>query len=210
MSFLEVLEAISDYSLSIILSGIVIYVVIRFINLGFTKLEKGMGNKKHDKLLAMRSEIDVEVHSIISEFLTLHKGTRIQVIEFTNSVTSVAYLPFKYMSCTYEVISYGAKPEAKRIDKLSTSLFGPFLSQLSKEGTMVLDEATCHRLSGSVEDIFTQMGSAHQLCAILRTQKTKSIGFVCLCKEDEVTLRDQSDIKMLASQLSALLGVLDN
>lgn len=210
MSILEVFEAISEYGLSLILSGIVIYVVIRFINIGFSRLEKGMNNRQHDKLLAMRSEIDIEVHSLISEFLTLHRGTRVQVIEFTNSVTSVAYLPFKYMSCTYEVVSYGVKPEAKRIDKLSTSLFSPFLSQLSKDGVMTLDQSICHRLSGSVEDVFTQMGSEYQLCAILRTHKTKSIGFVCLCKEDEVTMRDQADIKTLASQLSALLGVLDN
>lgn len=210
MSILEIVESISEYGITLLITGIFLYVVIRFINIGFNKLEKGMSNMKHDKALAMRGEIDIEVHALINEFLTLHKGTRIQVIEFTNSVTSVAYLPFKYMSCTYEVVSYGVKPEAKRIDKLSTSLFTPFLSQLSKEGTMTLDEPTCSALSGSVEDIFNAIGSKYQLCAILRTHKNKSIGFVCLCKEEDITLRDQTDIKMLASQLSVLLGVLDN
>lgn len=210
MQIVDILKAISDYGLSIVLSGIVIYVIIKCINIGFKRLEKGMDNRKHDKLLAMRSEIDIEVYELINQFLTAHHGTRVQVIEFTNSVTSVAYLPFKYMSCTYEVASYGIKPEAKRIDKLSTSLFSPFLTQLSKEGMIVLDDTISEMLSGSVHDIFKQMGSNYQLCAILRSQRTKSIGFVCLCKENEITMRDQADIKMLASQLSALLGVLDN
>ena len=210
MQILEVFEAISEYGLSLMLSGIVIYVVIKSVNLGFDYLQNRAKNRNHDKLLAMRAEIDIEVYELISDFLTLHKGTRVMVMEFTNSVTSVAYLPFKYMSCTYEVLSYGSTPEAKRVDKLSTSLFSPFLTQLSKEEVMKLDDNVSRSLAGSVHDMFTQLGSEYQLCAILKTQKTKSIGFVCLCKENEVTVKDEVDIKVLSSQLSALLGVLDN
>lgn len=210
MQILEVLEAISEYGLSLMLSGIVIYVVIKSVNLVFDHLQNKVKNKTHDKLLAMRAEIDMEVYELINEFLTFHKGTRVMVIEFTNSVTSVAYLPFKYMSCTYEVLPYGKSPEAKKIDKLSTSLFSPFLSQLSKDDIMKLDDNVSRSLAGSVYDMFNQLGSQYQLCAILKTQKTKSIGFVCLCKEEEITVRDEADIRILASQLSALLGVLDD
>lgn len=210
MQPLNLVDAIAEHGLAFVLSGVFLYIIIRSVNLVFDKLSTSKSNKLHDKLLAMRTEIDIEVYSLISEFLTAHRGTRVQVIEFTNSVTSVAYLPFRYMSCTYEVVSYGKSPEARRIDKLSTSLFSPFLSLLSKNGTFVLDDNIADELSGAVHDIFSSMGSKYQLCSILKSQKTKSIGFVCFCKEDEVTDADTSDIKTLASQLSALLGVLDN
>lgn len=210
MEALKIIDYIGEHGLAFVLSGVFIYIIIRCVNLLFTRLSTHVTNKQHDKLLEMRTEIDTEVYSIIREFITAHSGTRVQVIEFTNSVTSVAYLPFRYMTCTYEIVSYGSKPEAKRIDKLSTSLFSPLLSKLSKEGMILLDEEIAYELSGAVHDIFEGMGSKYELMHILKTQKNKSIGFVVLCKEDDVTHQDTSDIKTLASQLSALLGVLDN
>lgn len=210
MQALNVVDYIAEHGLAFVLSGVFIYIIIRCVNLVFDKLSTSRNNKKHDKLLEMRTEIDTEVYALISEFITAHKGTRVQVIEFTNSVTSVAYLPFRYMSCTYEVVSYGRSPEARRIDKLSTSLFSPFLTILSKNDTVMLDDKIADEMSGAVHDIFKGMGSNYQLCSILKSQKTKSIGFVCFCKEDAVTDKDKADIKTLASQLSVLLGVLDN
>jgi len=209
MSILEILKALSEYGVTLVICAVFFYVIIRLLNLGFDKLGKTVSNKQHDKLLAMRAEIDVEVYDLINNFITSHRGTRIQVMEFTNSVISVAYLPFKYMSCTYEVVAYGGKPEARRIDKLSTSLFSPFLSKLSKKGSLVLDNESAEELSGAVHDIFEGLGSKYQLCAVLRSPKGKSIGFVSFAKELDVTQQDQTDIKTLASQLSALLGVLD-
>lgn len=209
MSVIELIQQISEYGVTLVICAIFLYVCIRFINIGFDKLTKTVSNKQHDKLLAMRTEIDEEVYGLINNFMTSHKGTRIQVMEFTNSVMSVAYLPFKYMSCTYEVVCYGYRPEAKRIDKLSTSLFSPFLSKLSKRSCIVLDHDTCLEMSGAVHDIFEGLGSKYQLCSILRSQKGKSIGFVSFAKEHEVTQQDIADIKTLSSQLAALLGVLD-
>ena len=209
MSILETLEAIAEYGLSFVISGVFLYIIIRLINIGFQKLEETMKSRKHDQLLEKRSEIDIEVYEIINEFITSHKGLRVQVVGFTNSVTSVAYLPFKYMSCTYEVVSYGNKPQAKIIDKLSTSLFTPLLSVLSRQSCITLDYETASNLSGAVHDVFESIGGTYQLCHILRSQKTKAIGFVCFCKSAEVTEKDKIDIKVLASQLSALLGVTD-
>ena len=209
MSIIEIITSITDHGLSFVISGIFLYVVIKFINLGFSRFTKSLNNKQHDKLLAMRAEIDEEANTLIHDFLVSHHGTRVQIVEFTNSVMSVAYLPFKYMSCTYEVIAYGNKPEAKRIDKLSTSLFSPFIAKMSRHITLLLNDDEAASLSGAVHDVFEGLGSKHQLCAILRTQKDKAIGFVTLGTERDIEDQDITDIKILASQLSALLGVLD-
>lgn len=208
-SIVNTYKYIEELGIAVVLAGIFIYIVVRLANIGISYLSTKVKNKKHDKLLDLREGIDTKVYSKISQYLTNHHGTRVQVIEFTNSVMSVAYLPFRYMSCTYEVVSYGFKPEAKIIDKLSTSLFSPFLMKLSKESVIILDDDSADELSGSVHDIFTQIGSKYELCAILRTNKAKNIGFICFCKETEFSSRDKQDIKTLASELSALLGVLD-
>lgn len=210
MSILTALEYISQYGVPLVISALVLYVAMRFINLQFDKAAMSIKNKQHDKLLQIRQEVDQQVYELINDFLSDHRGSRVQVIEFSNSVTSVAYLPFRFMSCTYEVTSYGTRPEAKTIDKLSTSLFTPFLSEMSKKGTIVLDEEKAEELSGSVHDLYERLGSPLQVCAILRSEKNKSIGYVSLCVDEPNNVdNDLRDIKILASQISALLGVVD-
>ena len=182
MSFVEVLKHVSDYGLSLILSAIVVYVIIKLIKIQFDKLEANISRKDHDAALELRSDIDVKVYDILNSFIEDHSGIRVQVIEFTNTVTSVAYLPFKYMSCTYEVVSYGIKPEARCIDKLSTSLFSPFLSRLGKEDYLILNHESASEMAGVVHDLYEQVGGENMLAAMLKSEKEKCIGYISLYK----------------------------
>lgn len=81
MQALDVIDYIAEHGLAFVISGIFLYIIIRAVNLVFDKLSTSKNNKRHDKLLAMRIEIDIEVYSLIREFLTAHKGTRVQVID---------------------------------------------------------------------------------------------------------------------------------
>lgn len=209
MSILEILKAITDYGITLVLSGVVIYVVIKLTHIGFVRLQNKITRDEHDKALQLRSEIDEKVYEMLNNFVEDHHGLRLQVVEFTNSVTSVAYLPFRYMSCTYEVVSYGNKPEAMCIDKLSTSLFSPFLSKLSKQGYLVLNKEDTAQLSGVLEDLNNQIGGEHFISAIMKSEKDKCIGYVGLYKDKEVDTQDIDDLLIIASQISTLLGVLD-
>ena len=209
MSFVEVLKHVSDYGLSLILSAIVVYVIIKLIKIQFDKLEANISRKDHDAALELRSDIDVKVYEILNSFIEDHSGIRVQVIEFTNTVTSVAYLPFKYMSCTYEVVSYGIKPEARCIDKLSTSLFSPFLSRLGKEDYLILDHESASEMAGVVHDLYEQVGGENMLAVMLKSEKEKCIGYISLYKDKPVDDVDVADLMTTASQLSALLGVMD-
>lgn len=209
MSFMSVLKQVSEYGLSLILSAIVIYVIIKVIKIQFDKAQVASTRKEHDAALALRSEVDEKVYEILNSFIETHHGLRLQVIEFTNTVTSVAYLPFKYMSCTYEVVSYGNKPEARCIDKLSTSLFSPFLSKLGKEKYLVLNHDEAEAMSGVVHDLYEQIGGENMLCVMLKSDKEKCIGYVALYKDKPVEDKDIDDLLLIGSKLSALLGVLD-
>ena len=209
MSFIEVMKIVGDYSLSLILSAIVIYAAVKAIKSYFDDSEDAEKRRAHDEALCIRDEIGEKIYESLNEFLQKHKGLRIQVVEFTNTVTSVAYLPFKYMSCTYEVVSYGNKPEARCIDKLSTSLFSPFLSKLGKEPYVLLDPHSAEELSGVVYDLYHAIGGDHMVSVMLKSEKDKCIGYVALYTNNEVTDNDVEDLIDIGSNLSALLGVMD-
>ena len=209
MPFMKIVKAISEYSISVVLSAIVIYAVLRGLKIQFDKLQYINQRKQHDAALSVRDEIGETVYEVLNDFIEDHRGIRLQVIEFTNTVTSVAYLPFKYMSCTYEVVSYGSKPEAKCIDKLSTSLFSPFLSQLGKEDCVLIDLHDSANLSGIVHDLYQQMSGNYMLTVMLKSEKNKCIGYVSLYTDKEVSTEDKEDLVYIGSKLSALLGVLD-
>lgn len=209
MSMVEIVKAIGEYGLSLILSAIVIYVILKLIKIQFDKLQAANKRKEHDNALALRSEIDEKVYEVLNHFIEEHKGIRLQVIEFTNTVTSVAYLPFKYMSCTYEVVSYGNRPEARCIDKLSTSLFTPFLSQLSKQEYIMLDYDSAEHMSGVVHDLFKEIGGDHMISVMMKSDNDKCIGYVSFYKDKPIQVDDISDLVVIGAKLSTLLGVLD-
>lgn len=209
MGFVNIVKAIGEYGLSLILSAIVIYVIIKLLRIWFDKLAENSKRKAHDNALALRSEVDEKVYELLNDFIQDHHGLRLHVIEFTNSVTSVAYLPFKYMSCTYEVVSYGNKPEARCIDKLSTSLFSPFLSKLGKTSHLILDGESEQGILGVMHDLYEQIGGRYMLGVMLKSTKDKCIGYVAFYKDTQVEDSDIEDLIVTGSKLSTLLGVLD-
>lgn len=209
MEFIEVLKAVGEYGLSLALSAIFIYAVINILRIQFDKLRETSKRKAHDGALALRGEVDEKVYELLNDFIQEHHGYRVHVIEFTNSVTSVAYLPFRYMSCTYEVVAYGSKPEARCIDKLSTSLFSPFLSKLGKSNYLVLDGQNIQQNSGVMHDLYEQIGGRYMLSVMLRSGKDKCIGYVAFYTDNSIHQSDVDDLVLVGSKLSTLLGVLD-
>ena len=209
MGIFQLIKSIADYGITIVLSSIVVYSVFRVLKFKLDSLEAAARRQDHDDKIAMREDIDAKVYELICEFLQSHDCDRIQVIEFSNTVTSVAYLPFRYMSCTYETIEYGQSAKASLIDKLSTSLFSPLLSKLSRESYVKLNETSARELSGSVYDLFKQMGGFHMVSSMMKSEKQKCIGFVSFYKSYEPSKKDCSDLVTLQEKLSLLLGVLD-
>lgn len=207
----EILNFIADFGIMVLISGIFLYVIIRLINLLFKYLDNKVRNKKHDKLLDVRKTVNEKVQYLIEQFLETHQGDRIHVVEFSNSVMSVAYLPFKYMNCTYEVYAMGKATTSGVIDRLSTSLFTSFFSQMYKDEYIILDEQNPdHKLGGAVYDLMHKGGERRALCAVIKTAKGKSLGYVAFKKDDEFSQHEVSDILVLADKLAALLGIMDN
>lgn len=204
------IQTIGDNGVLVVIAGVFIWTITRIINIAFKKYEERTNNKKHDKLIDQRYSISKNIQTELETTLAATKGNRIQVIEFSNSVMSVAYLPFRYMTCTYEICRLGKAATGHKIDRISTSLFTPFFEALASQPYCIFDinnEMT--PVGGAMNDLMQSQDEHQALCMLLKTPKNKAIGYVQLTKDEEITQDDVDVIDDLASKLSAYLSVLD-
>lgn len=205
-----VLKLLADYGVTLFIVGIFLYVVIKFINFGFEKLKLRYSNSKHDEMLDIRYNIGKNIQTLIENYLEESGGNRVHVIEFSNSVTSVAYLPFRYMTCTYEVFRIGKSATGHKIDRISTSLFTPFFEALQSREYCIFDINDKSTLvGGAMCDLMRSQDEFRALCSMMKTPKGKSIGYVFMTKDDEFTGQDIDGMISLSDQISALLSVVD-
>lgn len=210
MEIVTVISAISEFGVLVVIAAVFLYTVIRIINILLNKFEAKLTNKAHDVLLDMRFDISKEIQSLLDIALQECSGNRIQVIEFSNSVMSVAYLPFKYMTCTYEVYTPDRYATSSRVDHLSTSLFTSFFSKLQKSDYVMLDlNNRDSSICGAMYDILRESGDTMSLCIELTTARGKSVGYISLKKSDTFEDNDIEVMQTLADKLSALLSVAD-
>lgn len=211
MSDLEsFVKLIGDNGALIIICAVFLWLIVKCANLGFEYIKKNLHKKSHDSGLDKRNDISIKIHSLISDYLEESNGKRIQVIEFSNSVMSVAYLPFKYMTCTYEIYQLGEKPFSSLIDHVSTSLFTPFFEALQDKDYEIFDcDHNRPKMGGAMYDILKSMDSNKQLSSMLVTSKGKALGYVSLIKDDDFSESDIEGIQLLSNKLSALLGIMD-
>ena len=211
MDLENVMRIISDYGLALVISGVFLYLIIRLINILLRELSGRLGHKKHDKELEARNTVSSQIQSLISNCLVATDCDRIQVIEFSNTVMSVAYLPFKYMTCTYEVYRFGEKPASSMIDHISTSLFTPFFDELQSRDYCIFDtEKKEPQMGGAMFDIIKAEGETRILCTMLKHPKGKFIGYLMLMKSEDTFNDDDIDrIQTLGDHVSALLCIMD-
>lgn len=210
MSVIEFVKAIADNGITIVVCAIALWVLCRMLHIIFTKIETKSNHNKHDKLIKVRSEIGEEIQILLDNFISKTDGESIQVVEFSNSVTSIAYLPFRYMTCTYESCKLGMMSKGTKIDKISTSLFTPFFNALQYSDYCIFDIAVEEpRMGGAMYDLMKSLGETKSLCAMLCTTKGKAVGYVSFQKQSGYTDEDIQELKSLANQLSALLCVVD-
>lgn len=206
----RVMQILSDYGASMIIVGIFLYTIIRLINMGLGYLDKKLGNKKHDKDLNLRQQVGVEVSELLHKLRADCNADRVQVIEFSNSVMSVAFLPFRYMTCTYEVYKFGKTGLGHRIDHISTSLFASFFESMERSPVTAFSLDTKEpMMGGAMYDIMKEDGSKRALCCKMMSEKNKFIGYICVLKDEPFTSDDSEALQLAAVNVTSLLSILD-
>lgn len=215
MTFLETVRTIGDFGILIVIGGLVVYAIYLWItgkawwipkreNIDQLEITK---REQHDKLLELRSNIGEEIQTLINSALKRNDWTRIQVIEFSNSVMSVAHLPFRYMTCTYETYKTGLLSTGRRIDRISTSLFNRFFTKLTQEGWYLID-LNCNdpdEICGAMRELMLASNETKSLNAALTSPSGKSIGYIAVKNEDGFEQHDIDEIIELSHRIATLL-----
>ena len=205
-----IIKLVADFGIMLVIVGIFLYVVIKLINIWLSKYEKSVETKKHDELINVRATVGNNIQQIIQEYLVHSGGNRIHVIEFSNSVVSVAYLPFRYMTCTYEVYALGKSATGHKIDRISTSLFTPFFEALQSSPYCIFDINDKKTIvGGAMCDLMKSQNEHQALCKLMKSEKGKAIGYVELIKDGEITEADITGMETASNKLSALLSIVD-
>lgn len=215
MNFKEAMSIIGDFGILAVIGGLVVYAIYLSItgkawwihkheNIDQIELAK---REEHDKLLDLRSEIGNEIQTLINSTLKRNDWTRIQVIEFSNSVMSVAYLPFRFMTCTYETYKLGLSSTGTRIDRISTSLFNQFFSHLDQRGWYLIDlnSDVPEEVCGAMRDLMVTNNETKSLNAALTSPSGKSIGYITVKNEAGFEQHDIDEIIELSHRIATLL-----
>ena len=204
----NIVKLIGDYGVMIIICGIFLYTAIKLINLLIQWIQAKVSKSTHEDKLNTRVGVGTQIHKLIAHQLRQLELERIQVIEFSNSVVSVAYLPFRYMTCTYEVYDLDRHATGPQLDRISTSLFSPFFTKLQENPIYVVEQDD--NLEPSARSLFQLMDADRYIaCVALRTVKGKMIGYLQATQGLPFTDEAQLELRMLGSQISELLGVMD-
>lgn len=204
----RIFKLIGDYGVMIIICGIFLYAAIKLINLAIQWAQNKLTKHDHEGNIDTRVDIGSQIHKLIARELRELELERIQVIEFSNSVMSVAYLPFRYMTCTYEVYDLDRHPTGYQLDRISTSLFSPFFTELHENPIYLLE--VNEDLEPSAQSLFSLMDvDKYVACVALRTAKGKMIGYIQATQGLPFTEEAQLELRMLGSRVSELLGVMD-
>lgn len=218
MDFIEVVRLIGDVGVLICIAGLFIYAAYRWINNYFDGKDDAKGGgvpgkkdrDRHDELIDLRTKISRDIQQLINTTLNEMDWERIHIVEFSNSMMSVAYLPFRYMTCTYEVFCLGKSGTGAKIDRLSTSLFTTFFTQLHDTGWCLMDlNNSDSQVCGAMRDLMISNNETKSLSAAIVSPKGKSLGYVSVKDEKGFSQEDIEAVLTLADQVAVLLGVVD-
>lgn len=213
VGFSDVVKTIGDVGIMMVISAVVVYALIRGLKILFSWIEKKTDIRKHDDLMQTRTNVDYVIQDDIDFYLDNHDVHRVQVVEFSNSVASVAYLPFKYASCTYESCDIEQEGRAYAIDKVATSLFTPFLRHLYTQPHIELYDNNMEHVKtygGAAYDLLRRCKEHHGMFVMMKSNNHKSVGFVAIYKDGDFTEEDISDLETMAIRISGQLCVVDH
>ena len=223
MTIEELISSIADVGVLVCIAALFLYTCFRETKNYFDKKDRAIKPTKealvpakpareaHDAAMEVRNNVSIKVQEVLEHYQQKFNCDRLQVIEFGNSQLTLGYLPFKYMTCTYEVCKFGVLGTGNRIDKLSASLFTPFLQKLHEENYVILDIAEDNRIiNGVMHDCMIAFNEPRSINAAIITSADKFIGYVTAKNMESYSQDDIDNIVSLADNLAALLGVLDD
>lgn len=212
----EFLEYASTNGLALLISVLFIYICYRIVQLIFDspkllgKFAKKKHSQEHREAQQHREKVNQIVYTSIKEFIENHDGSRCLIIEFSNTVQSVVYMPFRYMTATLEAHTYDVPSAASRIQKIPTSLLTPFLMMLDEVPHLIMTkDNSAYKVCGAMQDLFNSIGDPQVCFKMLRSYKGTNFGIAVFCKPDGFNDEDLVEFDALGNSISGYLGARD-
>ena len=212
----DILKQITTYGLSIVISGIVLYAGLQFLNLYIKKFKNSIEaqDKKHDELLLLRQCISQKVDSTLEKAMLRSGASRALIFEYHNGLVGLGGLPFLRMSNTYEVIDEGSRSTMASLENLSCSLYASLVEALEEDTIVILDlDKRNPDISPIVYETLVQLGVARAMLCRFTNGSNRTIGFAALAFDvgntrlENMSANDDVVLGEVAIEVGVLLSV---
>jgi len=201
----EILTFIENHTVSIVITAVVIFFLIKFGSLGANyigiKLDHLKHKLKHD--IATSHEEDVktilkitpEVKAVLKELVLQTHCSRAYIFDFHNGQVSMGGLPFIYMSCTYEVLSGTATSEYHARQRMPFTLYDTFIKGIVDKDVININvENQTNEFDPIVYETIKQRHTKILIATKLVDENKRVIGFLGIdfCKNDMFMFNDKA------------------
>lgn len=211
----SILKLIDNYSISFVISALVIYTLVQVVNILLDKLKYSSFavNKKHDQLLEVRKKISVPLIEHMRKAMFKAGANRAFIYEYHNGVVSLGGLPFMKMSLSFETVD-NTFPIQHLRENISFNPFQSMMVMLDENGFIIVDR---NAKTTAISHVVYSMMEEHDIdicvCAKIVNSKGHTIGMVGLDYvkgNTDFNLHAQSIegvVKELALEAGALLSI---
>lgn len=214
MDISAIFSAISTYGLAIVISGLVLFFAIKFINVVYRAFEAKHGVKTHDELATHRNKVSAIITNLLDRAALKIHADRVYVFEFHNGSLSMGGLPFLKMTNTYEALAPGAKSELHKREGMPFQLFHTFVDAIYAEDWLCLDvDDREKKYQPLVYSILEERNVKITIRCKITDLQRRVIGYLGIdyCNGTEVT-REKAEsyvgeMLSIATELGALLSV---
>lgn len=178
----SILKLIDNYSISFVISALVIYALVQVVNILLDKLKYSCFavNKKHDQLLEVRKKISAPLIEHLRKAMFKAGANRAFVYEYHNGVVSLGGLPFMKMSLSFETVD-NTFPIQHLRENISFNPFQSMMVMLDENGFIIVDRnAKTTAISPMVYSMMEEHGIDICVCAKIVNSRGHTIGMVGL------------------------------
>ena len=181
------------------------------IGLSFSFLYRKFNRKERLKRIYENKNVEQLTQNVLDLARAGLNAERLQIVEYTNTIETVAFVPKKFMSCTYESYADGKLPACNTIKNEFTSHYVKFLTKLRLEHCLVLNlHDQQPEYSKNIYDLMDSRNASVSLYVLILDKKTQqALGFVSYDKHgfSEFSAKEAKEMQKLAEELAVHLNL---
>ncbi|MDR1913007.1 MAG: hypothetical protein LBQ68_00790 [Clostridiales bacterium] len=199
----QIMLFLSQQGPAMVITGVVIYCVIRVADIGLIYLKDKAKISPPEK----RSDVSLKVQLIIDRLIIDTNANRILIFEFHNGASNLHSLPFIYMTCNYETSKRDIVSMGQSLKAIPITLYTHLFDNLQKNPYVILDiENPNYEITKSGYDLLTFQDEKKAIFILLRDVKYKTLGFIAIYKNDNFSDKDIEVAKDISGRLGSLLS----